>query len=106
MLGMIGFYLQLKGRPVVGRFAIFDAITANSKEQARMFGMCKGLHEREFIKHYEYKKKPGSLGIGLTPLGIRVLEAFDKVLLEMAEAGPLAGKHVTGDTATTHRAAA
>lgn len=85
MLCQMCGYIQYKGRVIVGKQRFFSFVTGNSREKAKMMGYYTGLSKKGFIGLFEYIKKPGSESFGISDLGVRVLEEYEKELDKMVE---------------------
>lgn len=103
-------YLRHINRQIVSKDEIFSAITGNTKEFRKMEGYLKGCRDKQFIGSYEYISRPGSLSLGITDLGLKVLEVFNgelrlfleryKLHVEKKETLPIS---LTLSVPTTHR---
>lgn len=73
-------YLRHLNKQIVSKEEMFSAITGNVNEFRKMEGYLKGCRDKGFIGSYEYISRPGSLSLGITDLGLKVLEMFNNEL--------------------------
>jgi|SRR5687768_14852085 len=79
---MLSGYLRCIGKQVIAKNEFFDTSTGNPREHRKMLGYLGGCLDKRFIGSYEYIKKPGSLSIGISNLGLSVISHFEKDLLK------------------------
>jgi hypothetical protein len=78
-------YLKARHKSVISWLVFKRAITSNSKEQAKMEGYLKGLIRLKVVELYEYKRKPGSYCLGISPLGLAVLDHYRRSLANLQD---------------------
>ncbi len=72
-------------RPFVSVIGLFRQVTGNSNEWRKMQGYLNGLIERRYVGTFEYVKTPGSLSIGPSELGLRVIECYREECRRLGE---------------------
>lgn len=82
---MLSGYLRCIGRQVIAKNEFFDTLTGNPREHRKMSGYLSGCLDKRFIGSYEYIKKPGSLSLGISDLGMSCIASFEKDLAKYME---------------------
>lgn len=77
LLSLRGF-LSVKRRVIVSQLVFIRFCTSSWKMQTKMKGYMAGLKRLEAIGHFEYKRKPGSLCVGITDYGFVLMDAYFK----------------------------
>lgn len=88
MLKQLSWYLKHRNATVVGFGAFCDVVTNNSVERVKMNGYLRGLMEKKFVGSYSYISNPGSLSVGLSDLGVEVLNCFREDLIKLRDKYP------------------
>lgn len=84
-LSALHAYLEARNKTIVSWLSFKRAVTNNSREKAKMEGYLQGLLKGKFIAPYEYKRVPGSFCVGITPLGLAVLERYNIELFRLSK---------------------
>lgn len=72
----ISAYLRLQGKTITGLKGFCDCLSGNAKARHKSFGAVQGLLKGKYLGLYEYIPKPGSRSIGISELGLKVIESF------------------------------
>ena len=84
LLALSGFLKHLD-RDVVSFMEFIDTTTKNPKERNKLKGYGWGCINKGFLGSYEYIRVPGSLSIGFSNLGLRVVTEFHSELKRLSE---------------------
>jgi hypothetical protein len=80
LLVQLSAHLQYEDKVISSTERFLETITGNQREQAKMRGYYHGLLTKKFIGAFEYIRYPGSESCGISDLGVRVLEEYDKCI--------------------------
>jgi len=106
MLCQLNGFLRFKNVVIVSKTELFDVITNNGTEKAKMAGYYTGLLTKGMIGEYEYISQPGSTSVGLSDLGVSVLKQFEHELRLLADRYRCSPLRVGVDTAAPTPASA
>lgn len=76
LLCSLSIHLAVKGRQVSSKITFFDSLTGNTRRKAKYDGYLLGLTSKGFINRYELRNQPGTLSLGITPLGWSVINRY------------------------------
>ncbi len=82
LLTSLYWHLQYENRTVMAKSEWFGTITGNSREIRKMEGYFQGLIRLGCVGTFEYISSPGSVSVGLSDLGISILDFYDRALLK------------------------
>ncbi len=85
VLGMLSAYLKHINRVISSQQEFLDTVTRNALEKRKLGGAINGLVSKNCIGSFEYIQSPGSVCIGLSDLGVKVLSDFNTKLELMAD---------------------
>lgn len=85
LLCQLNGFLRYKNIVIASKTELFDTITNNGTEKAKMAGYYTGLLTKGMIGEYEYISQPGSTSVGLSDLGVNVLKQFEQELIQLSE---------------------
>lgn len=85
LLCQLNGFLRFKNAVIVSKVELFDVVTNNGTEKAKMAGYYMGLLNKGMIGEYEYISQPGSTSVGLSDLGVNVLRQFEQELRKLSD---------------------
>lgn len=71
-------YLESQDRILVSQQMFIDSLSGTPQTKRRILGFVSGLSRLGCIGSFEYTNNPGSLSIGITDFGFKVLDAYYK----------------------------
>lgn len=83
LLSALSGYLDYEGQDICSKGEFFRNITGHARDYPKFEGYYQGLLRLQLIGTYEYISKPGSLSIGLSQLGAKVLEDYKASVKEL-----------------------
>lgn len=73
-------YLKACAREVVSRKLFLESLSGNHRMKVKTLGFYYGLIDKGMLGTYEYISRPGSLCVGITDLGYKALEMYEREL--------------------------
>jgi hypothetical protein len=83
LLVQLAGYLQHLNKSIISKGQLFDTITGNKREQAKMNGYYTGLVNKRFVGTFEYISRPGTESVGISDLGASVLAEYERYSAEL-----------------------
>lgn len=81
---------------LVGKQVLLSHITRNVREHGKISGYYIGIVRKQFAGTFEYVSRPGSESIGISDLGVRVLEDYSLLVDKLIEQYKASDKRVIG----------